>query len=282
MAMSLKRTIGHVVGERVDYDPNIETAEEALAKGKYVAVCPPNGPGLGPQYVDYVALGRMLKTGEGEQIIKPIEGMQSKATTANPKDLLGMKKVSVTKLPAVAVLHGAHAMMDGAAKYGPYNWRAKKVVASIYIDAILRHVGAWFEGQEVAEDSGVHHLGHAIACAAILLDAQETGNLVDDRPVNEYNREVFSKVLSRLNGQIEAKIKAKAADEAVEKMKGFGQSGTNVCPPEFHNGLPCTNESFQNGLVQSGTAGITASEFAKKEREIRRTVFANLESPGRK
>lgn len=251
------------IGERVDFDPSIETADEALAKGKTVPIrYGGEGPGLGPQYVDYMAISRSIKTGEIEQFVKPIEGMQSKATTANPKDLLGMKKVSVTKLPAVAVLHGAHAMMDGAAKYGPYNWRAKKVIASIYIDAILRHVGAWFEGQEVAEDSGVHHLGHAIACAAILLDAQETGNLVDDRPVDGYNREVFSRVLSRLNRQIEAKLKAKAADEAVEKLKGFGQS--------------------QSGLVQSGTAGITANDYAKAERDLARTTFGNLESPGRK
>jgi hypothetical protein len=28
----------------------------------------------------------------------------------------------------------------------------------------------------------VHHLGHAMACCAILLDARETGNLADNRP----------------------------------------------------------------------------------------------------
>lgn len=111
-----------------------------------------------------------------------MSGAQSKADTANPKDLVGNKKVSVTKLPSVAILHAARAMMDGAEKYGPYNWRAKKVIASIYVDAAIRHLLTWFEGQETAKDSGVHHLGHAIACEAILLDALETGNLVDDRP----------------------------------------------------------------------------------------------------
>lgn len=75
-------------------------------------------------------------------------------------------------------------MMNGAAKYGPYNWRGNPVVASIYVDALMRHVMAWFdEKEEFAEDSGVHHLGHALACCAILLDARETGNLADDRPV---------------------------------------------------------------------------------------------------
>lgn len=132
-------------------------------------------------------------------------GAASKADTTNPKDLLGQKKISITKLPAIAVLHGAHAMMDGAKKYGPYNWRAKQVIASIYIDACKRHLDAWFEGEETAEDSKVHHLGHAIACLGILLDAQETGNLIDDRPVTDTNKDVYVKVAKRLQAVQDAK-----------------------------------------------------------------------------
>jgi len=113
----------------------------------------------------------------------------------NPKDLVGAKKVSITKLPAVGILHGSHAMMDGAAKYGPFNWRDNKVKASIYVDAAMRHLNAWFDGEENATDSGAHHLGHALACCAILLDAQETGNMVDDRPKDGK----FNEVLARLN-----------------------------------------------------------------------------------
>lgn len=126
-------------------------------------------------------------------------GTQSKADTTNPKDLVGIKKVSITKLPAVAILHASHAMMFGANLYGSYNWRTKKVQAEIYIDAALRHITSWNEREERAEDSGVHHLGHAIACLSILLDAQETGNLVDDRPAAEGT---YQKVLARLNEAI--------------------------------------------------------------------------------
>lgn len=102
--------------------------------------------------------------------------------STNPKDLVGIKKVNTFLFPAIAVMHGSHAMMDGERKYGPYNWRDKKVKASIYIAAADRHLKAWTEKQELAPDSGVHHLGHALACLAILLDAQATGNLIDDRP----------------------------------------------------------------------------------------------------
>jgi dATP/dGTP diphosphohydrolase, N-terminal len=126
---------------------------------------------------------------------------------ANPKDLLGVKKISITKLPPVAVLHTAHALMDGAVKYGPYNWRDKAVVASIYVDACQRHLDAWFDGEEEAADSGVHHLGHAMACLAILLDAQETGNLIDDRPAA--GRGTFARVLERLNQKIKTQANSR-------------------------------------------------------------------------
>lgn len=104
----------------------------------------------------------------------------------NPKDLLGVKKISLAAVPPVAIAHESAAMLDGEWKYGFRNWRENKVQARIYVDACLRHISAWFEGEEYAQDSGVHHLGHARACLGILLDALETGNLVDDRVKGSY------------------------------------------------------------------------------------------------
>lgn len=144
---------------------------------------------------------------------------KSKALTPNPKDILGSKKISLTKLPVIAVLHGAHAMMNGADKYGAYNWRDKAVIASIYVDAARRHIDDWFEGQERAEDSGVHHLGHLIACAAILLDAQATGNLIDDRPVVDPG--MYDRVMKELNAIVAEKRGKKAEDLKGKKAKKF-------------------------------------------------------------
>ena len=113
-----------------------------------------------------------------------LKGSYSKATTVNPKDLIGVTKVPILSVvPPASLIYEGVAMRDGAKKYGPYNWRAKKVVASIYVDALLRHVMDWWDGEENAPDSGAPHLGHAKACAGILADAIETGNLVDDRPL---------------------------------------------------------------------------------------------------
>ena len=102
----------------------------------------------------------------------------------NPKDLLGIKKVPLHLVPASSTIYQALAMADGAEKYGPYNWRDNKVIASIYVAACKRHLEAWFDSsEEYADDSGIPHLAHAVACICIIIDAYETGNLKDDRPV---------------------------------------------------------------------------------------------------
>lgn len=112
------------------------------------------------------------------------------------------------------IIHGAHAMMYGASKYGPFNWRDNAVIASIYIDATLRHLAAWFDSkEEVAEDSHVHHLGHVLANMAILLDAMETGNLIDDRPHSGKATEV----LTRLNAKV---AQLRKAPESVPDATG--------------------------------------------------------------
>ena len=111
----------------------------------------------------------------------------------NPKDLVGVKKVpNLSVIPSAGLIYEGIAMRYGAYEaplvdgvsfgYGPFNWRKNKVVASIYVDAALRHIMAWMDGEENAEDSGAPHLGHAKACLGILADAIESGNLVDDRP----------------------------------------------------------------------------------------------------
>ena len=109
-------------------------------------------------------------------------GPRAKTAEPNPKDLIGVTKVpNLSVIPSAAIVHLGRAMQNGSDKYGRMNWREHPVKASIYVDACVRHLMAWNDGEEDAEDSGVHHLGHAMACLGILLDAQEAGNMIDDR-----------------------------------------------------------------------------------------------------
>lgn len=100
----------------------------------------------------------------------------------NPKDLLGIKKPSLSLVPPCAIIEIAEAMKDGAKKYGAYNWRKKKVRMTVYLDALLRHTLALIDGDDKTRDSGVSNLAAIGANISILIDAKETGNLIDDRP----------------------------------------------------------------------------------------------------
>lgn len=104
----------------------------------------------------------------------------------NPKDRLGIKKPPLELVPAAGVVHEAMAFKNGGIKYGPYNWRLKRVKALVYIGAAKRHLDRYLDGEDYETDpvTGVcvHNLGAARACIGILLDAMETGNLDDNRP----------------------------------------------------------------------------------------------------
>lgn len=128
-----------------------------------------------------------------QQDDKVVGKTENEQLGTNPKDSLGTKKVSLSKVPFSSIVYQALAMEDGAKKYGPFNWRENKVIASIYIDAAMRHLGSWYDGEEVADDSKKPHLGHAMACIGIIIDALETGNLVDDRPVKGNMAELIEK-----------------------------------------------------------------------------------------
>jgi hypothetical protein len=102
---------------------------------------------------------------------------------SNPKDIIGSSKLPLHLWPETATILGALACLDGCLKYGRSNYRAIGVRSTIYIDAAKRHLNAWLEGEECASDSGIPHLGHALACIAIIIDAEAAGKLNDDRNV---------------------------------------------------------------------------------------------------
>ena len=103
-------------------------------------------------------------------------------SSTNPKDLVGAKKPRLSLVPPSGYVYAALALANGADKYGSYNWREKKVQSMIYLEACMRHILSFQDGEENASDSGIPHLGHALACLLILIDAKETGNLIDNRP----------------------------------------------------------------------------------------------------
>ena len=102
-------------------------------------------------------------------------------TPTNPKDAIGSDKLPLHLWPTTATAVGCLGLLDGALKYGRSNWRHAGVRASIYYDACRRHLDAWFEGEDLDPDSGLPHMAHALACLAIVVDAEAAGKFTDDR-----------------------------------------------------------------------------------------------------
>lgn len=101
---------------------------------------------------------------------------------SNPKDMIGSTKLPVGLVPDTITAEVTLAFLEGALKYGRYNWRIAGVRASIYNDALERHRKKWWNGENADQKTRVKHLSSIIACAGILLDAELCGMLNDDRP----------------------------------------------------------------------------------------------------
>lgn len=101
---------------------------------------------------------------------------------SNPKDVIGSGKLPLELVPDTGVMYAALSFLEGALKYGRFNWRVAGVRNSIYVAAMRRHLAKYWNGEDVDLKTGVPHLSSVLACAMIILDAQVCGKLTDDRP----------------------------------------------------------------------------------------------------
>lgn len=75
----------------------------------------------------------------------------------------------------------------GAAKYGDRNWE-RGMKWSRPFGAIMRHLWAWFTGEDIDPESGQPHLWHAATNIMFLIhyESYDAYTQWDDRPVVEY------------------------------------------------------------------------------------------------
>lgn len=153
--------------------------DDRLPKSNPVRICEALGCGTSITAHEYHRYGLCVLCRDS------LESARVEASpVVNPKTAQGDKKYPLHLLPLAAQVEVNRALEDGVTKYGIANWRTSGVPAHVYVSAAKRHIEQWFDGgQERASDSGVHNLGHAMACMAIIIDAQWNDKLIDDRPV---------------------------------------------------------------------------------------------------
>ena len=108
--------------------------------------------------------------------------MENNVKDTNPKDSVGIKKIPFSTVPGPVIAEISLALLVGARKYRRHNYRIAGVRASVYYDACLRHLLAWWEGEDIDPDSGLSHVIKAMACLVVLRDSMRIGNWNDDRP----------------------------------------------------------------------------------------------------
>jgi len=107
--------------------------------------------------------------------------MKETPVDSNRKTTAALGKPRLSDVPPVALLALGAAMSDGKEKYGRFNWRETGSTSSVFYDAMMRHLLDWFNGEDFAHDSKVHHLAHVMASCAIILDSDLHNSLNDDR-----------------------------------------------------------------------------------------------------
>lgn len=93
-------------------------------------------------------------------------------------------KIRTDLYPVASFLGTCRVLTHGAKKYAARNWEKGIMFGRVY-GALLRHVFAWWKGEDVDPESGEHHLDHAGCCIAFLQHyAKNPGSYAkfDDRP----------------------------------------------------------------------------------------------------
>jgi hypothetical protein len=83
-------------------------------------------------------------------------------------------------VPVGALTEIAEVLTFGAEKYGAHNW-SRGTGWSRYFGALLRHLYAWWGGEDRDPETGASHLAHAGCCLLFLLEYQRQGWGSDDR-----------------------------------------------------------------------------------------------------
>ena len=90
-------------------------------------------------------------------------------------------KIRWDLMPIVAMRDTAQIWTFGATKYGDRNWEQGFKWSGPYA-SLMRHLQAWFAGEDFDQESGMSHLAHAACNLQMLQQFEYTYPQGDDRP----------------------------------------------------------------------------------------------------
>lgn len=90
-------------------------------------------------------------------------------------------KLRYELLPPELLEEVARVLTFGAHKYSARNWELGMAWSRPFA-ALMRHMWAWWRGEEKDPETGYSHLSHAACCIAFLLSYEARNVGTDDRP----------------------------------------------------------------------------------------------------
>ena len=93
-------------------------------------------------------------------------------------------KLRYELLPPELLEEVARVLTFGAHKYSARNWELGMVWSRPF-GALMRHMWAWWRGEEKDPETGYSHLAHAACCIAFLVSYEARNTGTDDRPKGE-------------------------------------------------------------------------------------------------
>lgn len=132
-----------------------------------------------------------IKANSGENItlsVPSVPGIEANVYSDNKKDKtitehadrynIGKTRYSLS--PDYALNQMAKVMTFGAKKYADDNWR-KGLSFTSCLDSLERHIAKFKIGQDYDEETGLHHLAHAMANCSFIMEYSLTHPELDDR-----------------------------------------------------------------------------------------------------
>lgn len=89
-------------------------------------------------------------------------------------------KAPINLIPPAPLIDIAKVFEFGVRKYGLFNYKKGMKLSRLY-DAMMRHMLAWNDGEDVDPESKMTHVAHAGCCLLMLSDAMIKGYGHDDR-----------------------------------------------------------------------------------------------------
>lgn len=89
-------------------------------------------------------------------------------------------KAPLSLVDRYAIEQIGHVLAFGARKYSAHNWR-EGIEYSRLLDAALRHLYAFADGEDTDPESGLSHIAHAGCCVVFLLGMINARPDMDDR-----------------------------------------------------------------------------------------------------